>query len=147
MYEDINIVDHNVEIGGVPFYAEEISSNESFPRREIKRTKIKSGTEFCSKGEYIPREYSFKTTIYYPEGEEDCYDSIFMELMSKEVEVISPAMGGMFKAQVIFKRSYASRQPTQMDLDVTVKEIPHDSLIPNDEVESPFIQEEDPDSN
>lgn len=144
---DMNTPDHNVEIEGVPFYAKEIKATEGFVRREIKRTKIKSGTEHVVRGAYIPREYSFSTWIEVPEEKPNCYNDLFVELSNKPCEVICADMGGMFNAEVNFKPTHPTGNPTRIDLEVTVKEIPELSLIPDDEVIKPetevLLTEED----
>ena len=133
---DITGADPNVEINGFPFYATEIKANEGLNRRELTRKKIKMGTEFVARGEYIPREYSFTTTIEIPEERPDIHNEVFLDIMNSPAEVVCPDMGGIFKAQVIIKQSHETGNPTQLDLEVTVKEIPEKSLIPNDTVES-----------
>ncbi len=124
MYDDIILNDCNVEIDGFPFFASEITSNESFPRRELKRTKIKNGTELVTKGEYIPREYSFKTSVEVPVEDPGVHDKIFTEMCNKPCEIVCPDMGGIFQAQVIIKKSHATGTPDFIDLDITIKEIP-----------------------
>ena len=139
MYDVIG-ADPNVEINGFPFYASEIKASEGLNRRELTRKKIKMGTEFVARGEYIPREYSFSTTVEIPEERPDIHNNAFLEIMNSPAEVVCPDMGGIFKAQVIIKQSHDSGNPTQLDLDVTVKEIPEKSLIPDDSVESLSIE-------
>ena len=138
MAEMYNLVatDANIEIDEFPFYAEEITSTEPYNRRDLKRTKIKNGTEFVSSGDYIPREYSFKTSVEIPLERPDVHDEIFIEIMNHPAEVISPEMGGRFKAQVTIKKTHNGSTPTMLDLDITIKEIPErTSNIPDDTVE------------
>ena len=130
-------VEANVEIDGFPFYAEEINGTEPYNRRELKRTKIKNGTEHVTRGEYIPREYSFTTTVDVPLERPDIHDNVFRELMSKPCEVVCPDMGGIFNAEVIISKTHNPASPTTLSLDITVKEIPEESLIPNDLLEKP----------
>ncbi len=139
MYDDLRPgVEENIEIMGIPFYAEEITPNESYNRREFNRQSILGGTEFTSRGKYICRDFSFETTIYFPTDHPEFYDSIFQEMVSKPVEVISKYMGGKFMAEVIIQKTAESASPNHLKLSVDVKEIPgEESLIPNDVVVIP----------
>ncbi|WP_299523250.1 hypothetical protein [uncultured Methanobrevibacter sp.] len=128
-------VDANVEINGFPFFAKEIKANEAYNRRELSRKKIKMGTEFVARADYIPREYTFNTSVEIPVERPDVHDSVFIDIMNSPAEVICPDMGGLFKAQVIIKTTHSSSTPNMLDLEVSVKEIPEQkSNIPNDEV-------------
>lgn len=132
--------EHNVEIDGIPFFAKEIKGKESFNRRELKRTKIKGGTEHVVRGEYVPREYTFTTTIDVPQDSPDAFDDLFIDLMNKPCEVICPDMGGMFNAQITINRTHEEASPDTIKLDVTVKEIPTSSLIPDDDITKPVTE-------
>lgn len=134
MYDDIREgVSENIEIMGYPFYAENITGDEPFNRREYNRTQILGGTQKVTPGEYIHRQYSFTTTIYHPEGRPNIHDEILREIMSKPVEVISPYMGGNFKAIVTFQRNHEEGGINHYNLDVTVEEIPgKNSNIPGE---------------
>lgn len=134
LYDFGNVpVNENIEIEGCPFYAEDIQPTESYNRRELNRTSILGGTEFVSPGKYIPREFSFTTSILIPEGKPHVHDALFSEMMSKPCEVISPYMGGIFDAEVIIKKS--PETPSSIHLDITVKEIPKtESNIPNEQI-------------
>ena len=128
--------DANIEIDGFPFFAEEITSSEPYNRRDFKRVKIKGGTEFCTPGDYIPREYSFKTSVEIPPERPDVHDEIFINIMNHPAEVISPEMGRKFTAQVTIKKTHNGATPSMLDLEITIKEIPERaSKIPNDTVE------------
>lgn len=125
MYKDIKgEVSENIEINGYPFYAENISSDEAYNRRELNRNSIQSGTEVVTKGKYIPRSYSFTTTIYHPVNRPDSYEKILRQMVSNPAEVISPYMGGKFKAEVIIQKNIEESSPNHMVLDFTVTEIP-----------------------
>lgn len=125
MYDDIVTgVSENIEIMGYPFFAENITGDEPFNRREYNRNSILSGTEHVTRGKYISRSYSFTTTIYHPTGRPDAHDKILKEIISKPVTIISPYMGGTFKAEVTFQRSFEEASPNHYKLDVTVNEIP-----------------------
>ena len=138
MYSDASLtVSENISIMNIPFYAEEIRGEETFNRRELNRQKILGGTEHVTRGEYIPRKYSFTTLIYHPLNRPDVYDKIFKEMMSKPVEVISPYMGGKFKAEVIIQKNTEEASPNHFSIDVSVEEIPDtNSNIPG---ESKFV--------
>lgn len=125
MYEDIVTgVSETVKIMGVPFYAENINADEPVNRREREFTSILGGTERITQGKYVHREFSFTTTIFFPTGRPDVYDNIFMEMMSKTVEVISPYMGGKFQALIQINKTFPENSPNHMELDVTVTEVP-----------------------
>lgn len=138
MYEDvIEGVSENIKIMGLPFFAENITAEEPYNRRESNFNSILGGTEVVTPGKYIHREYSFTTTIYFPDGRPDAYDKTFEEIMSKPVEVISKYMGGKFKALINISKNHPEYSPNHMDLDVTVTEVPElNSNIPG---ESKFV--------
>ncbi|WP_458405976.1 hypothetical protein [Methanobrevibacter sp.] len=125
MYEDIHTsVSETVTIMGVPFYAENISAEEPVNRREREFTSIIGGTERVSQGKYIHREFSFTTTIFFPTGRPDAYDSTFKKMMSKPVKVTSKYMGGTFNAMIKITPTFPENSPNHMELDVTVTEVP-----------------------
>ena len=134
MYDDIVAsVDETVEIDGYPFYAMEITANESYNRRETNRQSILGGTEYVTRGKYIPRDFSFTTYIHVPEGHPEKYDHVFEEMSSKPCEVISRYMGGKFMAEVIIQKSFEEATPEDIKRDIQVVEIPDEaSRIPND---------------
>ena len=134
MYDDIVTgVSENIEINGYPFYAENISGDEPFNRREYTFDPILNGTLSAKRGKYIQRKFSFQTTLYHGDGRYDAHDKILEEINSKPVEVISPAMGGKFKAIVIFSKSIQEGSPYHTEYDVDVTEVPEKtSRIPGE---------------
>ena len=142
MYDDLREgVSESIEIMGYPFYAEQITPNEAYNRRERDFTPILGGTVRVTKGKYIHREFNFTTTLFFPTGNPDAYDKIFEEMMSKPVEVISKYMGGKFNAIIQITPSFPENSPNHMDLDVTVTEIPDkESRIPGESFIVPQIE-------
>lgn len=134
MYDDIVTgVSENIEIGGYPFFAENIDGEEPFNRREYTFRPILNGTLSAKRGKYIQRKFSFHTTLYHGDGRPDSHDEILKELQSKPVTIISQAMGGMFKAFVTFSKSIPEGSPFHTEYDVDVIEIPEkDSNIPGE---------------
>lgn len=134
MYSDIvESVSENIEIMGYPFYAENISSDEAYNRREYNRNSILGGTESVTKGKYIPRSYTFTTTIYHPTNRPDSYEKIFKKMVANPQEVISAYMGGKFKAEIIIQKNVEESSPNHMVLDFSVTEIPEEkSNIPGE---------------
>lgn len=140
MYKDVvNGVSETVEIDGYPFYGENIRGNTSYNHRKLNRQKLLGGTEHVARGEYMVREYQFETEVY-TEGNPTVFDEIFHEMVNKECEVISPYMGGKFKAEVTIERNHEEASPEHMGLDVTVIEIPEEQ--PNIPGESFIIPED-----
>lgn len=139
MYDDIHTgVSESITIMGIPFYAENITPSEPYNRREREFTQILGGTERVSQGKYIHREFSFTTTIFFPTGRPDAYDNTFRKMVSKPVEVVSPYMGGTFKALIQITPSFPENSPNHMDLDVTVTEVPDKkSRIPGESFSVP----------
>lgn len=133
MYDDIVTgVSENIEIGGYPFYAENIDGDEPVNRRDYSFKPILNGTLDAQRGKYIQRKFSFNTTLFH-EHRPDEHDKIIRELSSGPVEIISPSMGGMFKAIVTFKKSIPDGSPYHTEYDVDVVEVPDkESLIPGE---------------
>lgn len=124
MYDDVVTgISENIEIGGYPFYAENIDGDEPFNRREYNFKPILNGTLHPRRGKYIQRKYTFKTTLYH-EKRPDEHDKILAELQSKPVEVISPAMGGKFNAVVTFSKNIPEGSKFHTEYDVEVLEVP-----------------------
>lgn len=133
-------ISENIKIMEMPFYAENIESDEPYNRRERDFTPIIGGTERVTKGKYVHRSFNFTTSVYYPEGRPDVYDNIFKEMMSKPVPVISPYMGN-FNALVTIRRSFPKASPNRMDLDMKLVEVPDVmSRIPGESFMVPAVK-------
>lgn len=132
MMYDIPTEGCNVEIMGYPFFAESITSNEAFRRREMNFNNIVGGTQKVTPGAYVGLDFSFKTHVRIDSDRPDEHNSIFQEMMSKPVEVISPDFGGRFNAIVVIKPERDGLD--WLKLDINVKEVPDtNSLIPGEE--------------
>ena len=122
----------NMEIMGYPFFAESVSPNESFRRREFNFNNIVGGTQKVTPGAYIGLDFSVTTHVRVDPDRPDEHNDIFQEMMSKPVEVISPEFGGRFDAIVVIKPEHET--PDSLKLTINIKEIPtNDSLIPGEE--------------
>jgi hypothetical protein len=117
------MVEENVEIDGFLLYAEDITATESYNRRELLRTKILNGSEFVSKGQFIPREYTFTCQVDTPIDRPDIYDEIFAYMNNNPCQVTSRYMG-MFNAEVIITKTYNKGQAGLISLSILVREIP-----------------------
>lgn len=106
-----------------PFYAEQITANESYNRRDLIRTKVMNGTETVTQGDWIGREFSF--TTHLPVGEDrTIYDKYFLSMLHQPCTIINEDMGEMFTAQVIIKKEPVEKHPNTLKLEVEIKEIP-----------------------
>lgn len=114
----------SVSINDVDIFAEDVTSEESYNRREEVRQKILGGTEFVSDGAWIPRKFSFTTHLRVAPERPDVYDTLFQDWSNNPVEVISPEMGGMFKARVIIKKEHTA--PSMLTVSFTLTEIPEE---------------------
>ena len=126
LFDDNNTYANNnsgVEIDGFLFFPDEVKGDESFARREYKRTKIMSGGEFVTRGQYMPKEFSFTTTLDIDPNQPFMYDKIFQIMENKPCEVISPYMGDKFKAEVQIDKTHPKASPANLKLDIKVKEI------------------------
>ena len=115
--------DSGVEIDGFLFFAEEIKGDDSFAHREFKRTKIMSGGEFVTRGQYVPKSFSFTTTLDIDPNKPNMYDKIFQVMENKPCEIISPYMGDNFKAEVQITKTHPKASPHSLKLEIKVKEI------------------------
>ena len=120
MYDDIKGC--NIEIMGFPFYAEKVSVTEAFRRRELNYNAIVGGTQKVTKGQYVGLEYKVTAHVKIDPNRPDEHHSIFQEMMSKPVTVVSPELGGKFKANVVIVPEHAKLQT--LELSITIKEIP-----------------------
>lgn len=113
-----------VDIDGYLFFPKQVDGSESFSHREFIRTKIMSGGEFVTRGQYIPKEFSFDTIIDVEPEDLDSYYNIFYEMENKVCTITSPYMGGMFKGEVNIKVTNPETSPHVIECTVTIKEIP-----------------------
>ena len=129
MYDDIKGC--NIEIMGFPFYAEKVSVTEAFRRRELNFNAVVGGTQKVTKGQYIGLEYKVTTHVKIDPDRPDEHHSIFQEMMSKPVTVVSPELGGKFTANVVIVPEHTKLQT--LELSITIKEIPgKNSKIPGE---------------
>lgn len=114
-----------VDIDGFLFFPREVSGDESFSHREFIRTKIMSGGEFVTRGQYIPREFSFDTyfELEKPEKYEE-YRDVFSKMENRVCRITSPYMGGMFKGEVNVNVTNPESSPHIIECTVKIKEIP-----------------------
>lgn len=112
-----------VEIDGFLFFPESVKADESYARREYKRTKIMSGGEFVTRGQFMPREFSFTTVLDIDPNQPFMYDKIFEIMENKPCEVVSPYMGDNFKAEIQIDKTHPKSSPSNLKLDIKVKEI------------------------
>lgn len=121
----------NLEIMGYPFYAESVSPNEAFRRREMNVNNVVGGTQIITPGAYVGLDFSLVTHVKIDQNRPDEYKDIFQEMMSKPVEVVSPELGGRFKAMVVIKPEHEKLD--YLKLSITIKEVPDSkSLIPGE---------------
>lgn len=112
----------NIEIDGFQFVADEITLTESYPRRNIVRTNIMGGGQQTSKGEYVPRSFSFNTSINYPTGNPDAYDKLWSYMNNKECKVVCQYTGDM-TAEVQIQKTYPKGMGNTVKLSVSLTEI------------------------
>lgn len=135
-YTNPNRTDVNMEIDGYKIFAEDVTSEESFNRRETNRQKIMGGTEFVSRTNYIPRYYEFTTHLFCPKDRPDAYDSLFRDWSSRPVQIVSPDLGGYFWAELHVQRHRVS--PMMLEVNFTATEIPDTKTnIPGDSFTMP----------
>lgn len=142
LFDDNNAYANNnsgVEIDGFLFFPEEVKGEESYARREYKRTKIMSGGEFVTRGQYMPKEFSFTTVLDIDPNQPNMYDKVFQMMENKPCEVISPYMGDIFKAEIQIDKTHPKASPSNLKLDIKVKEIvdPKTSVIGDNVLEYP----------
>ena len=129
----INVVDEffefddntaGVDIDGYLFFPKKVDGDESFSHREFNRTKIMSGGEFVTRGQYIPKEFSFDTTIDINPEDLDKYCNIFTEMENRVCTITSMYMGGKFKGEVSVNVTNPESSPHVIECKVKIKEIP-----------------------
>lgn len=113
-----------VDIDGYLFFPQKVEGDESFSHREFIRTKIMSGGEFVTRGQYIPKEFSFDTIIDIEPDDLDKYEDIFSTMENKVCTITSPYMGGMFKGEVNIVVTNPESSPHVIECKVKIKEIP-----------------------
>ncbi len=113
-----------VDIDGYLFFPRKVEGDESFSHREFVRTKIMSGGEFVTRGQYIPKEFSFDTIIDINPEDLDDYTNIFSTMENKLCTITSPYMGGIFKGEVNIKVTNPETSPHVIECKVTIKEVP-----------------------
>lgn len=132
---DVSILDYNfdgnnqyatnhsgVEIDGFLFFPEEVGGDESYNRREFKRTDIMSGGQFMTRGKFVPRKFSFNTSLDIDPDNPDMYDKVFEIMENKVCEIVSPYMGGMFKGTVEIDKTHPKASPGALKLSITIEE-------------------------
>lgn len=131
--------DMGVEIEGFLFFPDEVSGDNSFSHRVYNRTKIMSGGEFVTRGQYEPRKFSFKTTLTLDPNEPYMYDKVFTIMENKPCEIICPYMGDNFKAEVEISKTHPQGSPGSLVLDINVSEIvdPKSTLVGDALIEYP----------
>lgn len=121
----------NMEIMGYPFFAESVSPNEAFRRREYNFNPLVSGTQKVTQGSYVGLDFSVTTHVKIDPDRPDVHNTIFQEMMSKPVEVISPEFGGRFDAIVVIKPEHEKLDA--LKLTISIKEVPtSESMIPGE---------------
>ena len=126
----------NLEIMGYPFFAESVSPTEAFRRRNYNFNNIVGGTQKVTPADYVGLEFSVTTHVFIDPERPDEHNSIFQEMMSKPVEVISPELGGSFNAIVVVKPTHEKLD--YLKLDISIKEVPDSqSKIPGEEFTVP----------
>ena len=113
-----------VDVDGYLFFPKSVGGDESYSHREFLRTKIMSGGEFVSRGQYIPKEFSFDTVIDIDPNDLDDYHEIFSTMENKVCTITSPYMGGMFKGEVNISVTNPETSPHVIECKVKIKEIP-----------------------
>ena len=83
-----------------------------------------SGGEFVTRGQYIPKEFTFDTIIDIEPDELDEYLNIFGYMENKVCRITSPYMGGMFKGEVNISVTNPESSPHVIECTVHIKEIP-----------------------
>lgn len=134
MYDkNVDTDNYNITIDGYQMIMEQCTPNEAYNRRETIRHNIIGGTISVMRGIYLARDYTFTTHLLVDPNHPDVYDTTFREWESKPVEVNSKYMGGLFKAELIIKKT-PEQSPNYVTVEIQVIEIPDDkSLIPHDE--------------
>ena len=113
-----------VDIDGYLFFPREVSGDVTHSHREFLRTKIMSGGEFVSRGQYVPREYVFDDIIDIDPNQLDDYYNLFTAMQNRICTITSPYMGGMFKGEVSIQVTNPETSPHVIEIEIHIKEIP-----------------------
>ena len=113
----------NLEIMGYPFYAEEVTPNEAFRRRDYNFNNIVGGTQKVTKGAFVGLDFTIVTHVAVPQNNPKVHNKIFKQMVSKPVKVVSPEFGGSFNAVVTIKPEHVS--PKSLKLTINIKEVPN----------------------
>ena len=111
----------NLEIMGYKFFAEEVSPNEAFRRRELNTNSIVGGTKKTTKGEYVGLDFSVTTHVKIKPNKPNMHNKIFEEMMKNPVKVVSPDLGGSFNANVVIKPERETQR--YLKLTISIKEV------------------------
>lgn len=121
----------NLEIMGYPFFAENVSPNEAFRRRDYNFNNLVGGTQKVTPGPYVGLDFTVTTHVDVHPNRPHEHNKIFQEMMSKPVEVVSPELGGKFMAVVVIKPEHET--PESLKLTISIKEVPgKNSKIPGE---------------
>lgn len=121
----------NLEIMGYPFFADKVTPNEAFRRRDINVNNVVGGTQIVTPGPYIGLDFTVTCHVPVDPNRPDVHNKIFQEMMSKPVKVVSPEFGGEFSAMVVIKPEHT--KPNYLELTINIKEIPtNKSSIPGE---------------
>ena len=123
LYDNTCGIDMGVEIDGFLFFPDEVQGNNTYSHREYTRTKIMSGGEFVTRGQYQAREFNFTTTLTLDPKEPYMYDKVFQIMENKQCEIISPFLGDNFMAEVSINKTHPKAAPSSLALDINIKEI------------------------
>ena len=80
------------------------------------------GGQATSRGEYVPRSWSFNTSIDYPQGKPDEYDKLWAYMSNKDCRVVSQYIGDM-TAEVQIQKTYPKGAGNTVRLSVNITEI------------------------
>ena len=146
LYHQLPTEGCNLEIMGYPFYAESVSPNEAFRRREYNFNNLVGGTQKVIPGAFIGLDFSITTHVFIDPNRPDEHNSIFQEMVSKPVEVISPELGGKFNAIVTIKPE--RDRLDSLKLTIGIKEVPSSkSGIPGEVFTVPKSRDVEPEEN
>ena len=120
---DVSTDGCNISIMGYPFFAEKVQANEAFRRRDFNYNNFVGGTASVTKGPYVPLEFTVTTHVLVDPNRPDAHNTIFQEMMRNPVDVVSPELGGKFKAIVVIKPEHSYLN--YLELSISIKEVPN----------------------